>query len=323
MQQYWNPNIDGGPDRFEPLDDDLIRDTATGLVWPRRTDSPVDALAFPLSWTEALRAVAAMNDDAALGRTDWRLPNRRELLSLVDFGQARPAAPPGHPFQGLRQNWHWTSTTAAMAPRYAWYVHFAGGRMFYGRKDQYCLVLPVAGESAVLPRTGQGGCFDAQGDDAPCPGSGQDGDLRQGVPWPEPRFQAQGDSVLDRLTGLVWSASIDLAGGLVTWREAVALAASLTLDGRSWRLPTIRELESLVDASRHTPALPPGHPFRNVGQDGAGHPVEACWSATDSPFEDGWAFCLYLRKGAVGVGWKPGSEFSVWVVSNEKIQSYA
>ena len=32
----------------------------------------------------------------------------------------------------------------------------------------------------------------------------------------------------------------------------------------SWRLPNINELESLVDCSAHSPALPHGHPFRDV-----------------------------------------------------------
>lgn len=308
---YWNPDTDShaGP-RFLTVDDGLVRDTATGLIWPRRADAPTPDMAFPLAWTEALDAVAAMNAASTLGRSDWRLPNRRELLSLVDFGQARPAAPPDHPFQGLRQNWHWTSTTSAMAPRYAWYVHFAGGRMFYGRKDQYCLVLPVAGTSGILPRTGQTGCFDASGNPADCRAIGHDGALRKGVPWPQPRFDDQGDGVvLDRLTGLAWTASADLAHGETARDEAAALAAALDTAGLSWRLPSIRELESLVDASRHTPALPDGHPFTDAG--------EACWSGTDSPFEDGWAFCLYLHKGAVGVGFKKGGGFRVWAVSDQ------
>jgi len=301
----WNPNIGGhkGP-RFETVNNGLVRDNATGLIWPRQAD----VLEFPLSWPEAMDAVMAMNAQTALGRNDWRLPNRRELLSLVDFGQARPAAPPDHPFADLRQNWHWTSTTAAIAPRYAWYVHFAGGRTFYGRKDQYCLSLPVAGTPDTLPRTGQMSCFDASGKRIDCQGTGHDGEMRLGVPWPEPRFEPLPDGCArDRLTDLVWTDSADLAGGLVAWDEAKALAENLDAGGKIWRLPAIRELESLVDASRHSPALPKGHPFQDVG--------EACWSGTNSPFENGWAYCLYIRKGAVGVGHKPGREFAVWAVS--------
>jgi len=76
--------------------------------------------------------------------------------------------------------------------------------------------------------------------------------------------------------------------------------------GHEWRLPNINELESLVDASRDSPALPEGHPFKNAR--------EAYWSSTTSFYETDWAYCLYLHKGAVGVGHKPGAEFSVWAV---------
>jgi len=74
----------------------------------------------------------------------------------------------------------------------------------------------------------------------------------------------------------------------------------------SWRLPNINELESLVDCSAHSPALPHGHPFTEVR--------EGYWSSTTSMFEPDWAWALYLTKGAVGVGQKKGAHFSVWGV---------
>ncbi len=36
-------------------------------------------------------------------------------------------------------------------------------------------------------QTGQITCHDTAGDPVPCPGSGQDGEFRKGVPWPIPR----------------------------------------------------------------------------------------------------------------------------------------
>ena len=74
----------------------------------------------------------------------------------------------------------------------------------------------------------------------------------------------------------------------------------------SWRLPNINELESPVDCSTHSPALPKGHLFGDVR--------EGYWSSTTSMFEPDWAWALYLTKGAVGVGQKRGAHFSVWAV---------
>lgn len=288
-----------GGERFRLVAPGLAADAATGLYWP------VDAglAGLPCPWEEALARVAGFAGQGLLGRRDWRLPNRRELRSLISYAAARPALPPGHPFQNVFAGWYWSATSAAPAPAYAWYVHLEGGRMFYGKKDQDCLVWPVAGVSR-LPATGQERCCDAGGQAIPCAGSGQDGELRSGTPWPVPRFAPGRDGVLDRLTGLVWADRADAAGGLVAWDEALGLCARHGDGG--WRLPNINELESLVDAGQSRPALPVGHPFTAVG--------EAYWSSTSSAFENNWAHALYLHKGAVGVGVKSAREFLVWPV---------
>ncbi len=173
----------------------------------------------------------------------------------------------------------------------------------------------AAGNSPRLYlNTGQAHCYDTRGRKIACRGTGQDGELAMGVPWPEPRFQEAGKAVLDRLTGLVWTRNADLAGRWTTWEEAFRVVNELNQEkggGRSsWVLPTINELESLVDASRHTPALPADHPFTGV--------QEAYWSSTSSGFEPDWCMALYMLKGAVGVGQKKDKNFSVWAVSREE-----
>jgi formylglycine-generating enzyme required for sulfatase activity len=52
----------------------------------------------------------------------------------------------------------------------------------------------------------------------------------------------------DSETGLEWQCE---SPGQMTWPEAQEYAASLTLDGKGdWRLPTLEELESLLDRTR-------------------------------------------------------------------------
>jgi hypothetical protein len=58
--------------------------------------------------------------------------------------------------------------------------------------------------------------------------------------------------------------------------------------------------------SAHSPALPHGHPVRDV--------KEGYWSSTTNMFESDWAWAVYLTRGAVGVGQKKGAHFSVWAV---------
>ncbi len=291
--------------RFDGSDDTVL-DWLTGLVWTR----DANIAEFPLTWKEGLDYVAKMNRENVFGFSDWRLPNRRELRSLMSHQTRKPALPEGHPFINVFSGWYWTSTTAAINTAYAWYIHMEGARMFYGHKEQFFLLWPVRGNAAlVLPATGQTRCYDAEGHLISCAGSGQDGEFRSGMRWPKPRFEETQDTVIDRLTNLCWRSSADLTGRLSTWEEALMAVADL--NGKwgetySWRLPNINELESLVDCSRHSPALPHGHPFGDVR--------EGYWSSTTSMFEPDWAWALYLTEGAVGVGQKKGEHFSVWSV---------
>jgi hypothetical protein len=109
---------------------------------------------------------------------------------------------------------------------------------------------------------------------------------------------------------LYWRTDADL-GGVVAWQEALARVQALNAQSPAvqWRLPTITELESLIDCSMHSPALPRPHAFKNLR--------DVYWSSTTSLYEPDWAWALYLDKGAVGVGQKQQARFHVWAVSEE------
>ena len=124
--------------------------------------------------------------------------------------------------------------------------------------------------SIQLPRTGQTKCYDSSGNEIPCAGTGQDGDIQAGVAWPDPRFtitycNASGpcanqdsdcdnnsatDMVKDNLTGLIWARNANLPDGTMTWYQAIDYSNNLDLCGYSdWYLPNINELQSLFTAS--------------------------------------------------------------------------
>ena len=67
--------------RFE-VKDSVVHDMLTGLSWLKHAD----VFTYPLEWEETLDAVNKLNKDEFLGYSDWRLPNRRELRSLVSHG---------------------------------------------------------------------------------------------------------------------------------------------------------------------------------------------------------------------------------------------
>ena len=138
---------------------------------------------------------------------------------------------------------------------------------------------------APLPKTGQTACYDLHSNAISCRGSGQDGEYQAGTSV-DPRFTDNGDgTVNDNLTGLIWLKNADCLGSHL-WADALIVANTLATgacgltDGSAagdWRLPNVRELQSLIDVSQFNPALPPGHPFSGV------HAANY-WSSTTSAY---------------------------------------
>ena len=78
----------------------------------------------------------------------------------------------------------------------------------------------MRGCDSLVPKTGQTECWDEDGNVIDCEGTGQDGDLQKGRPWPNPRFTDNNDgTVTDTLTGLVWLKNAS-CGGQKTWINA-------------------------------------------------------------------------------------------------------
>lgn len=83
--RYVRGNPDYGTNDFIDNSDGTISDMATGLMW-----SQVDSQQG-LNWLEALAWVQKQNDDHYLGYIDWRLPNIKELQSIVDYNRSPEA----------------------------------------------------------------------------------------------------------------------------------------------------------------------------------------------------------------------------------------
>ncbi|MDH3998344.1 MAG: DUF1566 domain-containing protein [Desulfuromonadales bacterium] len=72
----------------------------------------------------------------------------------------------------------------------------------------------------------------------------------------EPYIDNADVTVTDQATGLIWQQSDD--GVTRRWQDALDYCSALTLTGKSdWRLPTIKELFSIVDVTRTNPATNP------------------------------------------------------------------
>jgi hypothetical protein len=141
--------------------------------------------------------------------------------------------------------------------------------------------------------------------------TGDDGDLETGTAWPNPRFTDLSDgTVKDNLTGLEWvKAPHSLSGnsGTMKWISAIDFCNNLVYAGHSdWRLPSIKELESLVNCGAYNPALPAGHPFAGV-QNGL------YWSGTSFAIDTDYAWLVGMYNGYV-LYFNKSSNFYVWPV---------
>jgi hypothetical protein len=104
-------------------------------------------------------------------------------------------------------------------------------------------------------------------------------------------------AVLDRETGLVWERSPSTV--VFNWSDAQSHCNQFVKVGNrmGWRLPTIQELASLVDAdpaNTVNPRLPPGHPFMGVQS-----LTSLYWSATSSATITGLAWAVNFEGGNV------------------------
>lgn len=115
-------------------DQKIVVDSATGLQWDRcylgQSAAYCDTMpSSNYTWADAQKKVAALNAQAGgyKGHNDWRLPNLKELASLVKMDVSSPAidpaAFPGTPPLGN----FWSSTSFAAMPTSAWFVNFEGG----------------------------------------------------------------------------------------------------------------------------------------------------------------------------------------------------
>jgi len=117
-----------------------VTDNLTGLMWAENANLPNGTR----NWTSA---VTYCNSLSLGGYDDWRLPNVRELFSLIDFGSSSAdPLPSGHPFDNVMNSQYWTSTTQATSSSQAWYFYINYG--FYSgttAKTGAWYVWPVRG----------------------------------------------------------------------------------------------------------------------------------------------------------------------------------
>jgi hypothetical protein len=131
--------------RFTDNLDGTVTDNLTGLIWLKNANCFGEK-----SWDQALSdsngladGQCGLSDGSNTG--DWRLPNHKELFSLVDADNWTPALPSGHPFTNVQSLTYWSSTTFAVSTYMAWCMYMDVGYVGYNGKSNDDYVWPVRG----------------------------------------------------------------------------------------------------------------------------------------------------------------------------------
>jgi len=246
-----------------PLDctdhgDGTVTDNVTGLMWQKcsaglsGSDCSVGE-AEAATWSDA---VARCPEIDLGGHQDWRLPGENELQSLVHYGRYDPAVDPVA-FPGTGSLPYWSSSLYAGHESLSWYVHFDAGHVDREFNDTGLFPLRCVRGPRSLPS-----------------------------------FTPNGDgTVTDNVTGLMWQQQDDEVPR--SWEDALAYCQAVHTGGHTdWRLPDIKQLKSLVDTSRHDPAIDP------VAFPGAQSRVY--WSSSTYAWEPSGAWYVYFGLGYVG-----------------------
>jgi hypothetical protein len=137
--------VDWPTPRFQVNGDGTVTDDLTGLVWLENANCFEQR-----PWQEALSAANTLEDGQCglmdgSQATDWRLPNVKELSSLLHHGTFRSFLPPGHPFTNVvLPSQYWSSSTNDESVQWAFFIN-SWRRVGLTQKSGLFSVWPVRG----------------------------------------------------------------------------------------------------------------------------------------------------------------------------------
>jgi hypothetical protein len=200
------------------------------------------------------------------GHDDWRLPAMIELASIADTSRTDPAADPVA-FANTPSVPFWSSQTDITNSGLGWFVSFKTGGSYVGNDiRRFARVRCVRGHRSCA-------------------------DLKVSA------YSLAGDSARDKYTGLTWQRGVE--HDTYAWQDANSFCSRLDVNGGGWRLPSLRELLTLVDVARFEPSIDEST-FPAT-------PSELFWSSSPSLAPAGTAWGVNFTRGssaAASVGTK-------------------
>ena len=250
-------------------EDGTITDNCTGLIWVKDGTGAGCNNGGKLT---VMNAVSFAADLTFAGYSDWRLPNLKELQSIVNYSKDAPTI--DEKFTNTFSDKYWSSSFFADGSWYwrAHFVDFSDGSLSYeltkagstvpqDSTPQY--IRPVRGPEVAdtLPITG----LEIVDINPPYHNWAENTDshLQKGC---KKGFRDNGDgTITDLCTNLMWAkdkngAGCDSGNDTANWVYAIDFAEDLDFVGyQDWRIPNVRELLSITDPQSPFYYAPPSY----------------------------------------------------------------
>lgn len=242
------------PPYFRDNGDGTVTDTITGLMW-QQVDGGEMTYESAITYADML----------SLGNyTDWRLPTAQEAFSILDHHLTNPAINSAI-FPDSEAEYWWTSEQQIGNTSKIWVTNAGGGIGNHPKTE----TISAGGDKRFHVRA-----------------------VRD-VSTPEllsSRFFQEDSTATDQITGLEWQ-RFPYADS-INWEDALEYAEQLVVDGKNdWRLPNIKELESINEESISQPSVNPAT-FQGIG-------IKKYWSSTSLPNQPARAWYMDTRFGVV------------------------
>lgn len=213
--------------------DYITTDNNTGLIWKScfegRSGATCIGTLSSLNATTAASTCTSLNSGLGYAnRTDWRLASFVETNTVLNHIGTSPATFTSN-FPSASGGGTWSSTGDVSNSANAWYISFTDGTI----------------GSTVKTNTNDVHCV-------------------SGSSLPAAQFVDNGDdTIVDINTGLIWQKCTNGLSGSscqtgtatqMNWASALTVCNGLSLNGKTWRLPNINELKTIIDVTTSSPS---------------------------------------------------------------------
>jgi hypothetical protein len=252
----------------------ITSDTVTTLMW-QRTDGGEMTVENAVKYCDTLTLG---------GFTDWRLPTPHEAFSILNLQNNKPALDTKFFTKTAAEYW-WTSAKQADDATKIWCTNAGGGVGNHPKSE----TISAGGTKPFHVRAVR--------------------DIKTPTTIAAHFTDNGNGTITDNLTNLVWQKTLNQTA--LTWEDALKYAENLTfVTASDWRLPNIKELQSLNDESVVKPSMNKTF-FPTVG-------VTKFWSSTSLPNATTKAWYLNTQYGITTYDEKSIANYVICVRNNVK-----